>query len=60
MSPEDTHKQKNHPQSKPGWWRALEGILERLGEGFEDIARGLQPQPKPIPIPVPTRQPRRR
>ncbi len=61
MSPDDVHKQKNHRQPKPGLKQVLEGVLERLREGLNDIAEGLRPQePQPIPIPIPVQRPRRR
>lgn len=46
----------------PGFQRSLEGILERLRRGLEELANSLapsQPQPQPIPIP-PTLRRRRR
>jgi hypothetical protein len=60
MSPEYNRKQKNQ-QPKSGFRRTLDGVLERLREGLEDLAEGLRPaQPQPIPIPVPVNRPRRR
>ena len=64
MSPEETRKDK-HRQQKPGFKRTLEGIVERLREGLEelgeDLGRGLRPaRPQPIPIPIPALRPRRR
>jgi len=57
----------NPPQSKDkqaksrqGLQRALEGILERLRQGLEEIANGLnnnrRPEPIPLPIPVDRRR----
>lgn len=63
MSPDETRKQKGHPQQKNGLRRTLEGVLERLREGLDELGEGLRPdrpQPVPIPIPIPVRQPRRR
>jgi hypothetical protein len=53
MNPLDDDKKKK--RSKPTLQRVLEGILDRLREGMEEIAQGLnpsRPQPQPIPIPV--------
>lgn len=61
MSPEDVRKKQNHPQPKRGLKQVLEGVVERLREGMEELARGLNPQePQPVPIPVPVNRPRRR
>ena len=61
MSPEDRRKQKPHPQHKSGWTNTLEDVLERLREGLDELARGLQPQQRQrVPIPVPTHRPTRR
>jgi hypothetical protein len=61
MSPEDARKQKNRPQQKSGLKRTLEGVLERLREGLEELANGLIPaQPQRVPIPIPVRRTRRR
>ncbi len=60
MSPDDASKQKNRQQPKPGLRRTLEGVLERLREGLEELADGLRPQPQPVPIPIPVRRPGRR
>jgi hypothetical protein len=57
----------NPPQSKEkqtksgqGLQRALEGILERLRQGLEEIANGLNGnRPEPIPLPVPVDRRRR-
>jgi hypothetical protein len=54
MSPLDTNKQK---KSQTGLQRALEGFLERMRQGMDELARSLapqRPQPQPIPIPQPT------
>ena len=64
MRSDDNRKQKG-PQTKQGLKRTLEGIIERLREGLDELAevleRGLRPsEPQPIPIPVPTRRPRSR
>jgi hypothetical protein len=60
MSPEDNRKQKSHPQNKTGFKRTLEGVLERLRDGLDELAEGLRPRPQPVPIPVPIDRPRRR
>lgn len=59
MSLEEARKQKNQPQHKDG--NPLEGILERLREGLDELLNGLKPaQPQPVPIPIPIEYPRRR
>ncbi len=61
MSPDDRRKQKPQPQQKSGWTNALEDVLERLREGLDELARGLQPEQRQrVPIPVPSRRPSRR
>jgi len=61
MSPEETRKQKNRQQPKPGIRNVLDGVLERLREALDGLAEGLRPaHPQPVPIPMPVRRPRRR
>ena len=61
MSPEEFRKQKSRPQPKTGLKQALEGVVERLREGLEEIARGLNAaQPQRVPIPIPVNRLRRR
>jgi len=63
MNPDDVRKPKRDPQKKIGLRQALEGVVERLRKGLENIAEGLASglRPgKPQHIPVPIRQPRRR
>ena len=61
MSPEERMKNKKASQ-RPGLQRALEGILERLRQGLEELANELsnRPQPQPIPIPLPSQRRRRK
>lgn len=57
MSPSSKDKPS---RSRQGLQGALEGILERLRQGLEEIARGLSnDRPQPVPIPVPTERRRR-
>lgn len=57
MNPEDRSKHKPHPQQKTGLTQALEGVLERLREGLDELADGLRPQqPQRVPVPVPVRR----
>jgi hypothetical protein len=61
MTADDIRKNKNHPEMKPGLKRTLQGILERLKEGMDEIADGLRPaNPQRVPIPLPVWRPRRR
>jgi hypothetical protein len=59
MSP--SQSKDKQARSRQGLQRALEGILERLRQGVEEIAKGLNPnRPQPVPIPIPVEQRRRR
>jgi hypothetical protein len=58
MNPGNSRKQKQQPHGKTGIKQVLEGILDRLREGLDELADELRPrQPEPIPIPVPVRRP---
>lgn len=58
MSPSTS--KKNQQPSRQGLQGALEGILDRLRQGLEEIARGLNnDRPQPVPIPVPADRRRR-
>ena len=58
MSP--LYDDKKKKRSKSPFQRMLEGILDRLREGMEEIAQGLNPQrPQPQPIPIPVNRRRR-
>ena len=59
----DDRKKNKKAGPFPGFQRALEGILERLRQGMEELANELsqnRPQPQPIPIPLPTQRRRRK
>jgi hypothetical protein len=60
MSKDDVRKQKGQARKESGVKETLEGMLDRLREGLEEILGSLRPsQPQPVPIPVYNR-PRRR
>lgn len=43
-----------------GVQRTLEGILERLRQGLEELAGQLAQRPQPVPIPIPVQRRSRR
>ncbi len=62
MSPADQTRPKANPP-RPGIEKTLDGILERLRQGLEELAGRLspgRPQPQPIPVPLPPLRRRRR
>ncbi len=62
MNSDENRKQKSLPQkNSSGLQRTLQGLLERLREGLDTMAKGLRPeQPQPVPIPIPVYRPKRR
>jgi hypothetical protein len=59
MTKDEISKQKRRPQQKTDLKRTLQGILERMREGMEELTGGLQPVRQPIPIPAVNRRRRR-
>lgn len=60
MSQEDVRKQQRQGGQKSGVKQVLDGVVERLREGLEEILDGLRAKPQPVPIPIPVNRPRRR
>ena len=58
MSPSQNKGKQN--RSSQGLQQTLEGILERLRQGMEEIMKGMNPnRPQPVPIPIPLERRRR-
>ncbi|GAP07330.1 MAG TPA: hypothetical protein DEQ80_03435 [Anaerolinea thermolimosa] len=59
--PQENQVKKPGRNSRHGMQRTLEGILERLRQGLEELAGQLtQRPPQPVPIPIPVHRRSRR
>lgn len=58
--PQENQGKKARRNPQPGVQRTLEGILERLRQGLEELAGQLAQRPQPVPIPVPVHRRSRR